>query len=74
VRFRDSACPTCGPSSFNAGYSDFVPEPYAFTNDACGQDACQVHTNGRAPADTDLETLVQVITERVMATLNGAGV
>src|SRR6516165_6580251 len=30
VRFHHLECPTCGESSFDESYSDFVPEPYAF--------------------------------------------
>src|SRR6516162_4525325 len=30
VRFRHPGCTLCGPSSFDAAYAEFVPEPHAF--------------------------------------------
>lgn len=76
VRFRDENCDICGPSTFDDSYSDFIPEPLAFIPEcAPGVGPCATKggmTNGKM-ADTDMERLVQTITERVMETL-AAGV
>jgi L-fuculose-phosphate aldolase len=85
VRFRDENCPVCGDSSFDESYSDFVPEPYAFQPESApyASATCSVangaarskpSTNGRPPAEVDLEALVRTITDQVMAALEGAGV
>ncbi len=66
VRFRKQGCSTCGPSSFDESYTDFVPEPHAFTQTEAA--AC----NGRA-AGVDTEELVRTITDQVMAALSCAG-
>jgi hypothetical protein len=70
----------CGLSSFDEAYSDFVPEPVAFQHTcAPATGPCRASSNGRADADghasnMDMDELVQVITERVMESLAGAGV
>jgi L-fuculose-phosphate aldolase len=66
VRFHDATCPTCGPSSFDKSYSDFVPEPYAF------RPACSTNQNAGAPSEVDTEALVRTITDQVLAALNCA--
>jgi L-fuculose-phosphate aldolase len=85
VRFHYPDCPTCGESSFDESYSDFVPQPYAFTRgeSSCldGDDVCPTsylgkassngHANGQAAPD--IEQLVRTITDQVMAALAGAG-
>jgi L-fuculose-phosphate aldolase len=78
VRFRDPNCIVCGDSSFDESYSDFVPEPHAFAEPALAS-PCACACNGQAAqangqADVDTETLVQTITDRVMAALTGASV
>ena len=60
VRFRNPGCALCGDSSFENRYGDFVPRPRAFARD--GQ-AVQ-------PGADDLESLVQRITDQVMAALS----
>jgi L-fuculose-phosphate aldolase len=71
VRFRSDDCVTCGESSFDESYSDFVPEPMAFQPE-CAPTTGPCSWNGKAD-DLDTEALVQTITERVMEALNGAG-
>ena len=72
VRFNDATAPMCGVSSFDEAYSDFVPESYAFQHDcAPSTNACRARG---VPANMDMDELVQVITERVMESLAGAGV
>ena len=68
VRFREPGCAVCGDSNFNARYKGEVPQPRAFALDA----EPAVHRNGRVT--DDLEGLVEMITEKVMAALQGAGV
>lgn len=65
VRFRGENCDLCGNSSFGRGYSEFVPEPYAFVPP--GADAPAPHL--AATGDPDFETLVQRVTDSVLATL-----
>lgn len=76
VRFRKAGCALCGHSSFDETYSDFVPTPQAFTPEEPA--ACRRHTgtptpsgNGKVP---DTEELVRIITEQVMAALEGVAV
>jgi L-fuculose-phosphate aldolase len=86
VRFRDDDCPTCGESSFDESYSDFVPEPYAFRYDdpvpTAGGAKCApcAAVNGKAaernghagkmPANVNADELVRTITDQVMAALS----
>ena len=64
VRFREPGCEMCGESNFNVRYPGEIPEPRAFplpgTTPMRGVD--------------DLDGLVEMITEKVMAALQGAGV
>jgi L-fuculose-phosphate aldolase len=65
VRFRDPSCELCGESSFVSRYESESPEPLAFPLPG---------HNGRSVKTDDLDGLVDLITERVMAALQGAGV
>lgn len=75
VRFRKPGCALCGHSSFDETYSDFVPTSQAFPAEEAP--ACRAHAapalgaNGKVP---DMEDLVRIITEQVMAALEGAAV
>lgn len=75
VRFQDEGAPVCGLSSFDEGYSDFVPEAVAFQH-TCAPSAgpCRAADRNGHAASMDVDELVQVITERVMESLAGAGV
>ncbi len=73
-RFGLEDCDLCGNSIFDRGYSDFVPKAHAFKRDDYVSD-CPTgipSTNGSANGSIDLERMVQVITDQVMAQLNGA--
>ncbi len=77
VRFHHPECPTCGDSSFQRGFADFVPQPYAFARDdePClapleGRTCPSFSSNGHT-AEPDMEQLVQRITDQVMAALAG---
>ncbi len=81
-RFRIENCDLCGNSVFERGYSDFVPEPAAFERHKCGGgasctcegQACSTangrtskQSNGHLDPAPDLESVVQAITDQVMA-------
>ena len=70
-RFRTENCDLCGNSSFDRGYSEFAPEPHAFKRD---EEKPVPSSNGHLAASSDLDALVRVITDQVMATLAGSGV
>jgi L-fuculose-phosphate aldolase len=67
-RLRLENCDMCGNSTFDRGYSDFVPQAVAFSKEAgasCGGDC-------PAPAQADVkdvEELVRIVTDKVMAAL-----
>src|SRR5262249_42902998 len=76
-RLRGENCDLCGNSLFRKGYSEFVPEPFAFPVPEKSQLSMEIHdkvecavppSNGKPPA-TDLERLVQAITDQVMASI-----
>ena len=74
VRFRDESCELCGPSSFDHSYSPYVPKPVAFAREpSAGAAACKACATGPASkngtANADMEDLVKVITDQVMASL-----
>jgi L-fuculose-phosphate aldolase len=72
-RFRMKNGDLCGNSIFERGYSDFVPEPHAFQRNNCSGQMCMVNdlpsSNGHPEPETDMEKLVQAITDQVMAQL-----
>jgi L-fuculose-phosphate aldolase len=68
-RFHKEGCDICGPSIFSNGYGDFVPEPHAFPIGETYLD--RPKANGHAAADVDMEKLVQLVTDQVMAALSG---
>jgi L-fuculose-phosphate aldolase len=81
-RFRLEDCDLCGNSVFERGYSDFVPQPHAFKReDYTGSKGCSVsakpssngHSGSNGQAAPDMEKLVQIITDQVMAQLNAVG-
>ena len=82
-RIHIKDCELCGPSVFDSGYGDFVPEAYAFQRDGQAptmyiggeSEACECKTATCAtPAagQPDLDKLVQTITDQVMASLTMA--
>lgn len=81
VRFHCQECQLCGPSSFDHRYSEFVPTPFAFTqddNENSGDDSkcsCKANSsNGSLKNDTrkqpNMDELVGLITDQVMAALS----
>ena len=78
IRFADDSCELCGPSSYDGAYPTFAPVPHAFAREAPPTPARPVpsangHTgNGQAPRGADLDDLVKLITDQVMASLTGA--
>jgi L-fuculose-phosphate aldolase len=69
VRFHHDDCSTCGESSFDHTYSDFVPQPHAFRRDGCRIGESDGHVG-----NIDMEELVRTITDQVMAALSCAAV
>jgi L-fuculose-phosphate aldolase len=67
-------CDLCGNSLFREGYSDFKPEPYAFIPPKLQKaaEAAAQAAPASASSDGDFESLVQKITDQVMAAMNGA--
>src|SRR5581483_611376 len=71
-RFHIENCDLCGNSIFDRGYSDFVPEAHAFKKDGADEPVlakAAPSTNGHVSPGSDLEKLVQTITDQVMAAL-----
>jgi L-fuculose-phosphate aldolase len=65
-RFRCENCDLCGNSIFERGYSEFVPQPKVFKREDA---TCQAGRNGQVAESEDFESLVRVVTDRVMAAL-----
>jgi L-fuculose-phosphate aldolase len=65
-RFRCENCDLCGNSVFERGYSEHVPEPKAFKRE---RPDSQPSRNGHAEESEDFDSLVQMVTDRVMAAL-----
>jgi L-fuculose-phosphate aldolase len=69
-------CDLCGNSLFREGYSDFVPEPKAFIPPKLQRQKEQAKpqaTTSAAQNGTDLEGLVQLITDQVMKVMESGG-
>ena len=63
-------CDLCANSLFREGYSDFVPEAKAFIHPRMlEQPAAAAPASGKP---VDIESLVQLITNQVMAAMNGS--
>src|SRR5207247_353114 len=76
TRIHIKDCEVCGPSIFSEGYGDFAPEPYAFQRD--GQEptayvdepcACANPQPKAQVQVKDMDELVRIVTEKVMAAL-----
>jgi L-fuculose-phosphate aldolase len=76
VRFHKEDCNICGDSSFDRSYTDFIPQPQAFTREPgpAGLYGAVPSRNGQDGGGPDLEELVRTITEQVMEALSAAGV
>jgi L-fuculose-phosphate aldolase len=62
-RFRCENCDLCGNSIFDRGYSEFAPRPNAFDREQMNG-----HSDNTDPPD--MERIVQMVTDQVMAALN----
>jgi L-fuculose-phosphate aldolase len=69
-RLRGENCDLCGNSVFDRGYSEFAPQPRAFLRQ---EENPQPAVNGQPDPANDLEGLVQLVTEQVMAALAKTG-
>src|SRR5947209_14302276 len=77
-RLKYENCDLCGNSTFDRGYSEYVPQAHAFKREGAtptasvasnGKPAPAPSSNGHAAANPDIEKLVQAITDQVMANL-----
>lgn len=66
-------CDLCGNSLFREGYTDFKPEPRAFVPAKLqtAEAPAPAASASSAPSGPDLESLVQKITDQVMAAMGG---
>jgi L-fuculose-phosphate aldolase len=70
-RLRNENSDMCGNSVFDRGYSDFVPKAVAFAKEegaSCGG-SCPTTTKAEI---TDVDELVRIVTDKVMAALAGS--
>jgi len=67
-RFRAENCDLCANNIIDRGHSEFTPESYAFARDVQHANS---GTNGKAHPDSTVDTLVDAITEKVLAALTG---
>ncbi|MCS6852244.1 MAG: class II aldolase/adducin family protein [Gemmataceae bacterium] len=73
-------CQLCGPNIIQRGYRNYEPEPFAFvptaehgvTTPCSCQCVAAPAADGQASSDPDLEHLVRVVTDRVLAALGQA--
>ncbi|MBI1830413.1 MAG: class II aldolase/adducin family protein, partial [Planctomycetes bacterium] len=75
-RIHIKDCEVCGPSIFEEGYDEFVPEPYAFQRQAqeptvfVDEAPCTCKAQERPQVQVkDMDELVRIVTEKVMAAL-----
>jgi len=66
-RFQSDNCDLCGNNIIQRGYRDFEPEPEVFQREP--EMACQVKANGPNPPAQDIDHLVKLVTDQVMAAL-----
>ena len=66
-RFKADNCDLCGNNIIQRGYRDFEPEPEVFQREP--ETACQVKANGPNPPAQDIDHLVKLVTDQVMAAL-----
>jgi L-fuculose-phosphate aldolase len=70
IRFhRGENCDLCGNSDFGRGYSEAVPQARVVSRETTDS---KFSANGHPDEANQLEELVRVITDQVMATLDGA--
>jgi L-fuculose-phosphate aldolase len=76
-RLHINDCELCGPSVFSEGYSDFVPDAYAFPRQGqepttyVDEQACECKTPEKPKVQVkDMDELVRIVTEKVMAALS----
>jgi L-fuculose-phosphate aldolase len=66
-RFQSDNCDLCGNNIIQRGYRDFEPEPEVFQREP--EAACQVKDNSKTLPVQDVDHLVQLVTDQVMAAL-----
>ncbi len=77
-RFKGEDCDLCGNNIIQRGYRNYDPEPAAFRRDEGSAPACACNqaaapsSNGHAAPANDMEKLVRIVTDQVMAALANA--
>jgi L-fuculose-phosphate aldolase len=74
-RLKGENCDLCGNSELERGFKGFQPEPRAFKrDDVAPGTSCAVKpsSNGHAATAPDVDELVRIVTDQVMAALNRA--
>lgn len=67
-RFGAESCDLCGNNIIQRGYRDYEPEPQVFRN--LGHEAACACGNSKAGTPSDMDKLVKLITEQVVASLS----
>src|SRR5437870_2363611 len=65
-RFKAQDCDLCGNNIIQRGYPNYEPAAEAFERD----DHVPCKVDGRPPAPDDMEALVRIVTDKVLAALN----
>jgi L-fuculose-phosphate aldolase len=66
-RLQSDNCDLCGNNIIQRGYRDFEPEPEVFQREP--EAGCPVRTDGQNPPLQDIDHLVKLVTDQVMAAL-----
>src|SRR5579859_99882 len=66
-RFQSGNCDLCGNNIIQRGYRDFEPEPEVFQREPEGR--CEVKAIGQGAQTKDVDELVRLVTDQVMAAL-----
>jgi L-fuculose-phosphate aldolase len=77
-RFKGEDCDLCSNNVIQRGYRDYDPQPAVFGRDTESGHACTCSqpagsANGHAVPANDMEKLVRIVTDQVMAALAGSG-
>jgi L-fuculose-phosphate aldolase len=74
VRFHLENCDLCSNDTLDRGYSDFNPQPRVFGRESAKPTVAgpKPSANGHAANEPDMDKLVELITEQVVAALQKA--
>jgi L-fuculose-phosphate aldolase len=66
-RFNSDNCDLCGNNIIQRGYRNYDPEAEVFTREP--EQVCQTGNNRQAPGGVDIDAVVRLVTDQVMAAL-----